>query len=138
MPELYKELLDFKAQKISLPELYKRAPNTSIDYSIMEKASNVAVVKSNFAWDDIGSWLALERIYKPDRSGNTKTGLHKGLSTRNCIIVSDEGVVATLGVSNLIIVQSGDAVFVGDKRRIGDIKKIVHELSQDEKFKKYL
>ncbi len=138
MPELYKALLDFKAKKISLLELYKKAPNISIDSGIMEKAPNVAVVKSDFAWDDIGSWLALERIHKLDKQGNIKIGLYKGLSTRNCVIVGDKGVIATLGVSNLIIVKSGNAVFVCDKKEVRDIKKLVHELSQNKKFKKYL
>lgn len=60
------------------------------------------------------------------------------MSTRNCIIVADKGAISTIGVSNLIIVRSGDAVFVCDKKEVGDIKKLVHQMSQDKKFKKYL
>ncbi|MDI6839841.1 MAG: sugar phosphate nucleotidyltransferase [bacterium] len=138
MPELYQDLLNFRAKKISLLTLYRRASNISIDYGVMEKATNVAVVRSNFIWDDIGSWLALERLYKADKYGNIKAGLHKGLGTRNCIVVSDKGAIATIGISNLIIVKSKDAVFVCDKHRVGDIKELVRELSQDKKFTKYL
>ena len=104
----------------------------------MEKARDVAIVKSNFAWDDIGSWLAFERVYKADARGNIKIGLHKGLGTKDCIIVADKGAIATLGTSNLIIVRHKDAVFVCDKRSVGDIKKLMHQLSQDKNFKKYL
>ena len=138
MPEFHKELLNFKAGRISLLKLYRKAPNISIDYAVMEKARDVAVIKSCFAWDDVGSWLALERVYKSDSRGNIKIGLHKGLRTKDCIMVSDKGIIATLGTSNLIIIRHKDAVFVCDKRSAGDIKKLVHQLSQDKHFKKYL
>ena len=141
MPEFYRELLNFKKAGLNpraTLKLYQKASNISIDYGVMEKAKDVAVVKSSFIWDDIGSWLALERVYKSDSSGNIKIGLHKGLITKDCIMVSDKGVIVTLGVSNLIIVRHKDAVFVCDKRSIKDIKKLVHQLSQDKNFKKYL
>lgn len=138
MPELYKSLISFKEKKISLLELYKRAPNISIDYGVMERASQVSVIVSNFLWDDVGSWLALERTHKKDKYGNIKIGAHKGLATKNCVIVSDKGLIATLGVSNLVIVHSDDAVFICDKREARDIKKLVRELSQEKEFKKYL
>ena len=138
MPEFHKELLNFKAGRISLLKLYRKAPNISIDYAVMEKTQDVAVIKSDFAWDDVGSWLALERVYKADSNGNIKIGLHKGMRTRDCIMVSDKGIITTLGTSNLIIIRHKDAVFVCDKKVAGDIKKLVHQLSQDKNFKKYL
>lgn len=138
MPEFYNELEKFSANKISLLELYNKAPNISIDYGVMEKSKDVAVVKSKFLWDDVGSWLALERIYQADSDGNIKVGLHKGIETRNCIIVSDKGVISTIGTSNLIIVRWGEAVFVCDKRWVDEIKELVHQMGQDENFNKYI
>lgn len=138
MPEFYQELEKFKSNKISLLDLYNKAPNISIDYAVMEKSQYVGVVRSKFLWDDIGSWLALERIYKPDSAGNIKIGLHKGMGTRNCIIMSDKGIITTIGISNLIVVRSGDAVFVCDKRSVSDIKELVHQLGQNKEFKDYL
>jgi mannose-1-phosphate guanylyltransferase len=138
LPEFFKLFADFQSEKISLLDLYEKAPSISVDYAVMEKSIDVAVVRSHFVWDDIGSWLALERMHKTDSRGNTKIGLHKGMGTTNCTIVSDDGVICTIGTSDLIIVRSGDAVFVCDKRRVGDIKKLVHQMSQSKKFKKFL
>ena len=138
MPEFYIELKKIMSDKISLNELYANAPNISIDYSIMEKTETVAVIKSDFLWDDIGSWLALERIYKSDRDNNISIGLHKSMDTKNCIIVSNEGIVSTIGVTNLIVVRKGDAVFVCDKRKVSEIKKLIYLLSQDNNLNKYL
>ena len=138
MPDFYELLMKFRNKKISLLELYKKVSNISIDYAVMEKAEKVAVIKANFPWDDVGSWLALERVYTPDKLRNIKIGLTKGLSTNNCIIVSDKGLVATLGVSNLVVVKSGDAVLVCDKNSIDDIKQLVHSLADNSNLKKYL
>jgi mannose-1-phosphate guanylyltransferase len=138
LPEFYGPLADFQSGRKSLLDLYTEAPSISIDYAVMEKSVDVAVIRSHFLWDDIGSWVALERMHKTDSHGNVKIGLHKGIGTSNCTIVSDDGVICTIGASDLIIVRSGDAVFVCDKRRVGDIKKLVQQMSQSKKFKKFL
>lgn len=138
MSEFYQEFDKFRTNKSSLLNFYNKAPNISIDYAVMEKSNNVAVVKSEFLWDDIGTWIALERIYKSDTNGNIKIGFHKGIDTKNCIIVADKGIISTIGISNLIIVRNGDAIFICDKKAIGEIKGLIRHLSQDNNFKKYL
>jgi mannose-1-phosphate guanylyltransferase len=138
MPELYNNLEKYMLNQIPLIELYEEAPNISIDYGVLEKSQNVVVVKSQFLWDDIGEWTALERIYEPDANGNIKKGAFKGRRTKNCVIMSDKGIIATIGISNLIIVRSGDRVFVCDKRKVGEIKKLLSQISQDKSLKKYL
>jgi mannose-1-phosphate guanylyltransferase len=138
MPELYDNLEKYMLNQIPLIKLYEEAPNISIDYGVLEKSQNVAVVKSQFLWDDIGEWTALERIYEPDSNGNIKKGAFKGRRTKNCLIMCDKGIIATIGVSNLIIVRNGNKVFVCDKRKVGEIKKLLYQISQDKSLKKYL
>src|SRR5262249_35114013 len=88
---------------------YEKAEKISIDYAVMPdaaKAGRVLVIHAPYQWDDVGSWLALERHNPQDASGNTIQGLHTGVDTKNCVIVSDpEHLIGTMGVSNLVIVQ---------------------------------
>jgi mannose-1-phosphate guanylyltransferase len=96
------------------------------------------VVQAPFKWDDVGSWLALERMNPQDADGNTVQGLHCGVNTTHCVIAADQGrLIATVGVSNLLIIQDGDAVLVADKREEGNIKQIV-ELLKKKGLEKYL
>jgi len=143
IPELYDKLMRFKEtigtdkENESLLNLYEEAPKTSIDYGVMERAKNVAVVKASFKWDDVGSWLALERVMKKDDAGNIGIGEHIALDTKDSIIVSDDGIIAALGVKDAIIIKDGNVVLVCDKGRAQDIKKLVQTL-EEKKMNKYL
>src|SRR5262249_9293705 len=80
---------------------YAQTEKISIDFAVMEKAGRVLVVQAPYHWDDVGSWLALERRNPQDANGNTVQALHIGINTANCVIVSDPGrLIATIGVSN--------------------------------------
>jgi len=131
MPEFHDELERFgstigtRQEKAALARLYRAAPSISIDYAVMEKADNVACVRGTFDWDDVGSWLALARHLKPDSAGNVANGLLVSRDAANCVVDSDSGIVAALGVSNLVIVRAGDAVLVADKNNLGDIKHLL-------------
>ncbi|MBI3409368.1 MAG: mannose-1-phosphate guanylyltransferase [Planctomycetes bacterium] len=116
---------------------YQALARISIDYAVMEKAKEVLVVEAPFRWDDVGSWLALERMHPQDADGNTVLAQHSGLKTRNCLVVGDpDRLIATAGVENLLIVQDGDALLVADRRDEGAIKQLVELLKQKglEKF----
>src|SRR5206468_12092425 len=81
---------------------YEALDRVSIDYAVMEHAREVLVVQAPFRWDDVGSWLALERMHPQDADGNTVLALHCGLKTKKCVIAADKGhLVATVGVENL-------------------------------------
>src|SRR5262249_34957063 len=96
---------------------YEALERISIDYAVMEHAKDVLVIQAPFRWDDVGSWLALERLHPQDADGNTVQGLHCGLKTRDCLIAGDTGhMIATVGVDNLLIVQDGDVTLVADRR----------------------
>jgi mannose-1-phosphate guanylyltransferase len=118
---------------------YLKVEKISIDFAVMEKAKKVLVVQAPFQWDDVGSWLALERRNPQDANGNTVQALHLGINTSGCVIVSDPGrVVATIGVSNLLIIQDGDATLVADRRDEAAVKEVVERLKKTAGLEKYL
>jgi mannose-1-phosphate guanylyltransferase len=121
-----------------LRQEYEAMSKISIDYAIMEQAREVLVVKAPYRWDDVGSWLALERMNPQDADHNTILAGHCGLKTNHCIIVGDaEKIIATIGVSNLVIVQDGDATLIADRRDEGAVKQLV-ELMKKKGLEKYL
>src|SRR5579884_500511 len=121
-----------------LRQEYETLPKVSIDYAIMEHAREVLVVKAPYRWDDVGSWLALERMNPQDADNNTILATHCGLKTNHCIIVGDEGkILTTIGVSNLVIVQDGDATLIADRRDEGTVKQLV-DLLKKKGLEKYL
>ena len=107
---------------------YQGAESVSIDYGLMEKASNTMVVKADFPWDDLGDWASLERVAPLDEDRNVVIGRHLGVSTENSIIVSGDGIVATHGVSDLVIVSTGKVTLVCDKKNAQDVKELVRKL----------
>jgi mannose-1-phosphate guanylyltransferase len=112
-----------------LAKEYAGLDRISIDYAVMEKAPEVLMVQAPFLWDDVGSWLALERRQPQDAHENTILANHLGIDTHHCVIAGDkEKLIATLGVSDLIIIQDGDAILVAHREEEGNIKKIVEEL----------
>jgi mannose-1-phosphate guanylyltransferase len=121
-----------------LRQEYEALERVSIDYAVMEHAGEVLVVQAPYRWDDVGSWLALERLQPQDADGNTVLATHCGLKTRGCVIVGDpDRVVATVGVENLLIVQDGNATLVADRREEGTVKQIV-ELLKKKGWEQYL
>lgn len=121
-----------------LRQEYETLPKVSIDYAVMEHARDVLVVKAPYRWDDVGSWLALERMNPQDADHNTILADHCGLKTNHCIIVGDSGkILATIGVENLVIVQDGDATLIADRREEGTVKQLV-DLLKKKGLEKYL
>jgi len=103
----------------------------SIDYAVMEHAEDVADVEAPFDWDDVGSWQALARLHGTDDDGNTISGKHLGLDTRDTIIRGpDDHLVVTLGVEDLIVVHTPDATVVANRHREEDIRKLVKMLEE--------
>ncbi len=111
---------------------YQNFPKVSIDYGVMEKSDNIGTVPGNFLWDDVGNWSALERYLPKDERNNTLNGgKHIAIDSRGCIIDSEAKLIATIGVENLIIIQSEDVMLVCRKDRDQEVKSLV------EKLKKY-
>ena len=103
----------------------------SIDFAVMERYPNVVVVEAPFAWDDLGNWPALSRTRGVDQHGNTILGKHLGIETHGCVISTDsEHLVATLGVNDLIIVHTGDATLVANRKDEESMRELVKRMEQ--------
>lgn len=143
LPHLYQGLTKIKGamgtknEREVLKEEYSTFIPISIDYGIMEKASEVFVVLSSFVWDDVGNWAALERIMKADKDGNIIMGFHLGYDTRNCIISNNEKFITTLGVEDLIIIETEDVVLICNKGRAQEVKDL-RELIKLKSLDKFL
>ncbi len=108
---------------------YPGLEKISIDYAVLEHARDVLVVQAPYRWDDVGSWLALERLEPQDAQNNTVQGTHVGMKTHGCVIVGDAGqLIATIGVSDLLIIQDGDCTLVAHRSEEGAVKQVVEEL----------
>ncbi|MCI9372930.1 MAG: NTP transferase domain-containing protein [Lachnospiraceae bacterium] len=111
-----------------IQEIYPQIPKISIDYGIMEKASKVLALEGDFGWSDVGSWDALESLYEKDEYGNITYGEQVHIDTHDCIIYAKNKLVTTIGLDNVIVVETEDAVLVCDKNRAQEVKKIVEAL----------
>ena len=130
LPDLYGELgridktIGTPQYQPTLDLVYGLIRNISIDYGVMEKAGKVYVIPGSFGWNDLGSWAEVSRFSGKDDSGNTITGKVIQKDTRNSFIYSPGKVVATIGVEDLIIVNTEDALLICKKGRSQDVKEI--------------
>ncbi len=108
------------------PSTFQTVPSNSIDFAVMEKASNVAVVNCDIGWNDVGSWNELCDLDPIDENGNHIANANNfvAIDARNCNISNKEKLIAVLGVENLLIVDTADAILVADKRRSQDVREI--------------
>jgi len=109
-------------------EKFAKCPSISIDYAVMEHTSDARVIPLDAGWSDIGSWSSLWDVCTKDDNGNSLTGDTIAEDTRNCYVMSENKLVATVGVDNLIIVDTKDAVLVAHKDKSEDVKNIVNKL----------
>lgn len=118
---------DFTAR---LTPLWEQMPNISLDYAIMEKASAIAVIPVDIGWSDVGSWELLYEILAADRNGNVTRGQGKGhiqIDTANTLIISNR-LVVTIGVEDLVVVDTDDVVLVCHRNRAQDVREVVQQL----------
>lgn len=113
------------------PEAFEACPSDSIDYAVMEHTSSAAVVPVDMGWSDIGSWSALWETGSQDAEGNVASGDVMSVDTQDCYIRAETGLVATLGVKDLIIVETGDVTLVANRDRVQDVKKIVERIASE-------
>ncbi len=136
-PDVYKaairvwEATDKSRSPMEFPaELFSECPSISVDYAVMERADNTAVVASNFGWSDIGSWKAISELYESDEAGNRIKGKAILVGSTDCFVQGGDRIIAAVGVNNLIIVDTGDAVLVSDRHQAQDVKEVVAQLSE--------
>ncbi|GGC05185.1 mannose-1-phosphate guanylyltransferase/mannose-6-phosphate isomerase [Oxalicibacterium flavum] len=109
-------------------EIFALSPDISIDYAVMERSSKVAVIGADFDWSDIGSWSALAELVKPDARGNRINGETLLVDVDNCYIQSESRIVAGIGLDNLLVVDTPDALLVAHQSRAQDVKAVVKQL----------
>ncbi len=95
----------------------------------MERSDRCAVVVSDFGWSDIGSWKAISELYEGDEAGNRIRGKAVMVESQDCFVQGDKRLVAAVGVSELVIVDTGDAVLVADRNKAQDVKHVVNQLT---------
>jgi mannose-1-phosphate guanylyltransferase / mannose-6-phosphate isomerase len=110
------------------PEAFARSPQKSFDYAVMEKTERAAVVAGDFRWSDIGSWDALFDITPHDASGNVVHGPAVAMDTSGCVLHSDDQLIATVGIKDLVIVSTSDAMMVVPRARAQEVKQLVDKL----------
>jgi mannose-1-phosphate guanylyltransferase len=145
MPQMYREIeiyskqIGTKNQAQAVKKLYQNVENISVDCAVLEQADNALVIKADLVWDDIGNWLALDRVKQKDQDSNVILGEAKTINTYETTIVNDsKGIIATLGVSDLVIVKTDEIVFVAHKTRVQDVKDLLREFAGNREWEKYL
>nr|WP_300182952.1 mannose-1-phosphate guanylyltransferase [uncultured Agathobaculum sp.] len=134
LPETYAGLLKIKnaigteEERSVLEGEFEAFRSESIDYGIMEKAQHIYTLAGSFGWDDVGSWLAVERIRQSNEFGNVITGNAITVDTKNTVIEGGKKLIATVGVENLIVVDTEDALLICEKDSAGNIKKVLENL----------
>lgn len=116
--------------------LEKEFPNLesqSVDYGIMEKADSIYILPGDFGWDDVGSWLAVGRIKKNDENNNVINGNVVAVNTKNCVIEGGKKLIATVGLRDMVVVDTDDATLITTKENAGEIKKVLAELRESGK-----
>ena len=109
---------------------YKQLPSISIDHGVMERSSRAAVIPVAFTWSDVGNWSSLEEVAPLDRAGNVVSGKVVDFDSRNSVLYADQRVVATIGLSDMIVVDTADATLVCPKSRAQDVKQVVELLKK--------
>lgn len=141
LPELYQSLVNLDAHILSndfqkyLEFEYSRIKGISIDYGVMEKSQNVFTIRSNFGWSDLGSWDEIYNLKDKDANGNVKFGRTVTINTKNCLILNDKIIVATVGVEDLLIVNTEDGLLIckrGDSQNVKEVTDYLKRKGLDE------
>ncbi len=112
---------------------YKTMPNISIDHGVLERAGSegrVLTLEANFGWSDVGSWAAVHRLLHRDSQGNAGNGRWLGFGAKNCLVQASDRLVVLLGIENAVVVDTPDALLVGDLKRSQEVRELVEELKK--------
>ncbi len=143
-PKIYNQLvkimdaLDTKQENKILEKEFAKMPELAIDY-LIEKLDTVFTIAADLGWNDIGSWQVIQEILSKETGlTNIERGNHIGIDNQDSLIYAQDKLIATIGLKNIIVVDTGDAILVCNKSRSQDVKKIIEKLETDKKYKKYL
>ena len=130
LPAVHEALARIARDPAALAEAFPRVPSISIDYGVMEKAKRIALVDPGpIGWSDVGSFAALSEVRTLDARGNVLSGDALAIDSDGCVVLSEGGrLVAAVGLGNMCVIDSGDAVLVVPKDRAQDVRKVVDAL----------
>ena len=131
MPSFAAQLGDIAAAPEQLHAVWAQVANETIDRGVMERAANAAVVPIDIGWSDIGSWASLHDLLPGDASGNVTRGPHLSIDTRDSLLHSSGKLIATVGVKDLIVIETEDAILICPKERAQDVKLVVEALKRE-------
>jgi mannose-1-phosphate guanylyltransferase len=141
MPDLYRALMEIDGNwedSAGMERIYSGLEKTSIDVGVMEKAEKIAVIPCALGWSDVGNWRALEQVESSDEQGVTSNSPHVNIDSRDTVLYTSEGkLVALVGVEDLVVVDSPDALLVCARERIEEVKQVVEQLKK-QGWDKYL
>lgn len=136
MPSLYKGLLKIEKaigtekEKKAVEDVYSKLESISIDYGVLEKSKNVMVVPADFGWSDVGSWAVLDEVLTHDANGNIIKGNVINIESNDSLVFGSDRLVATVGLKDMIVVDTSDATLVCPKDKAQDVRKVVDELKK--------
>lgn len=143
LPDLYKALMEIyksvgeENEESVIEEQYSRIDGISIDFGIMQKTRKGFVIKSDFIWDDIGSFSALSRYMEEIGSNKVSSKVYLQ-DSENCSIFGNRNLIIGLGIKDLVVVDSGDVILIMDKNKDQEIKHLLNELNERPEFEDYL
>jgi mannose-1-phosphate guanylyltransferase len=141
-PEIYQQLktiaeaLDTPRESEVLNQVWPQITKISVDYAIMENAKDVAVIPVDIGWSDVGSWASLLEIITGEEQGNVidaDEDNYLGIDTHRTLVHSDGRLVVTIGLEDMIVVETDDAVLVCPRDRSQDVKQVVNQLRQEDR-----
>ena len=146
LPKAYKNMLKiYKAVDTDsfydvVKEEFEKIEAISIDYAVLEKVDNILVIPGSFGWDDVGSWLAVERLKTLDKYENIIEGKVISIDSSNNIILNNDydTLLVTSGLSNLVIVKSDDVILIINKDNVPDIKQVIEKVKESKENERYL
>ncbi len=112
------------------PEYFGQAKKISIDYAVMENVKDSAVVASDFGWNDVGSWNAMAELTDADENGNRTLGDVTAINTHNSYISAEDRLIGTVGIDNLVVVDTADALLVANRDHVQDVKTLFETLKE--------
>lgn len=138
MPDLYKSLIEIQENKKDrklVNKIYSKIEKISIDFGVMERTHKIVTVDAEFDWDDVGNWLALERISDKDDLDNILVGDILTFDSKRNIVYNDlsDETLVTFGIKNLVIINSNKKIFIFPKDRIHEVKKIIKRVKKHKK-----
>jgi mannose-1-phosphate guanylyltransferase len=140
MPEFHLQLMEVEASlpnpqeyAATLARVWPKVSEQTIDYGVMERAREVAMIPARIGWTDVGSWSSLFELMPRDPDGNVFLGPHETVDTHNTLVIGKKRLIATVGVDDLVIIDTDDALLVSTKERVQDVRSIVKQLEKAER-----